>query len=121
MPSLHYDDREIVLDGSQEVFLQQGPNEIHGRRLRYRIPVEWLELTRMPADARTASSRASLEGEIALSPDGRPLAHTANLAVQMHGALVKSGVATAVPWRLESSRLTAQRTGPLERVVVSGL
>lgn len=89
--------------------------------LRYRIPVEWLELTRMPADTRAAGSRASLEGEIALAPDGRPLAHTASLAVRMHGALVKSGVATAVPWRLESSRLTAQRTAPLERVVVSGL
>jgi hypothetical protein len=113
--------RVLGFGGPATATLAAEPGGEGGRRLRYRIPVEWLELTRMPADARTASSRASLEGEIALSPDGRPLAHTANLAVQMHGALVKSGVATAVPWRLESSRLTAQRTGPVERVVVSGL
>jgi hypothetical protein len=91
------------------------------RRLAYRIPVEWVELTRMPPDTRTAASVASLEGEIALGADGRALGHTANLAVRMNGALVKTGVSTAVPWRLESSRLTAQRTQPLERVVVSGL
>lgn len=91
------------------------------RRLAYRIPVEWLELTRMPPDARTAASEAILEGEISLGADGRALDHTANLSFRMNGALVKTGVATAVPWRLESSRLTAQRTQPQERVVVSGL
>lgn len=91
------------------------------RRLVYRIPVEWVEFTRMPPDTRTAGSAASLEGEIALDPEGRALGHTASLAVRMNGALVKTGVATAVPWRLESSRLTAQRTLPLERVLLSGL
>lgn len=91
------------------------------RRLAYRIPVDWVELNRMPPDARTAASEASLEGEVALDADGHALGHTASLAVRMNGALVKTGVATAVPWRLESSRLTAQRTQALERVVVSDL
>jgi hypothetical protein len=91
------------------------------RRLHYRIPVRWLELARMPADTRTARSAATLEGELVLGPDGHARSHTAELVVRMNGVVVKTGVAKAAPWRLETSRVTAQRTEPIQHVASSGL
>lgn len=91
------------------------------RRLRYRIPVRWFELAHMPSGARTARSAATLEGELVLAPDGHARSHAAQLVVRMNGVVVKTGVAKAASWRLETSRTTAQRTEPLQHVAASGL
>lgn len=110
-----------VVDFGDEPATARLEGDGDARRLRYRIPVAWLELARMPADARTAGSRAILEGELALAPDGRARGHDARLTLEMTGVLVKSGVAAPRAWRLATAQSIAQRNEPLARVAISGL
>jgi len=89
--------------------------------VRYGIPVSWIELERMPPDTRVADSEARLEGELRLSGDPRGRSHSQTLALRMNGVAVKSGVAPASAWGVETSRVIAQRTQVLGRTHVSGL
>jgi hypothetical protein len=89
--------------------------------LRYAVPVSWLELRRMPPNTRAARSEGRLAGEVRLAADPRGDAHSSSLAVAMNGAVVKTGVAPAFPWRLASTQRTEQQARLLERALVSGL
>jgi len=113
--------RVIELGEPAAASLARDPEDPDVLVVRYRVPVAWLELERMPPDARTAESEAHLEGEIRLPAGSRARSHAQTLALRMNGVVVKSGVALASPWRLESSKAVAQHTQMLGRTVVSGL
>jgi hypothetical protein len=87
--------------------------------IHYRVPIAWLELRSMPANARTARSEGRLEGRIGLASatSGRPIVHESSFELGMRGVVAAAGASYASPWSLRSTRLSAQRT----RVTTSSL
>lgn len=92
-----------------------------GRELqvRYRIPIARLELLEMPRNTRTSSSDASYSGELRLGTAPRRHSHVSNLAMDLDGVVVKSGVASSFPFELRSSKLVRQQTRWPEATVLS--
>jgi hypothetical protein len=89
-------------------------------RIRYEIPIARLELTQMPPNARTAVSDAHYRGELRLGPSRRLRLHTASLAVDLSGSILKRGVATSFPFALHSSKLVRQQIRWPSTTIVSG-
>ncbi len=90
-------------------------------RIRYQIPIDRLELLEMPPNTRTAASDASYSGELRLGTAPRQQSHVSNLAVDLNGVVVKSGVASSFPFELRSSKLVRQQTRWTEATLLSGL
>jgi hypothetical protein len=85
------------------------------RVVRYRIPVSWLAVEELPANTRTARSRAMLEGRIELPSDAfAPLTHASRLAMDANGAIVHAGVARPVPWSFSSTHTVRERKQRLQ-------
>jgi hypothetical protein len=80
--------------------------------IRFVIPIAWFELGSMPVNTRATRSDARFEGTIRLSsdPHRRPAVYSANLAMAMDGVVTAPGLAKAIPWTLESSKRSDQRT-----------
>jgi hypothetical protein len=80
--------------------------------VRFAIPIAWLELDGMPANARASESDARFEGTIRLAadPSSRPTIYASRLALRVDGVVTAPRFARAVPWTLERSTLSDQRT-----------
>lgn len=115
--------RVIDLGGAATATLAQVAGEDGQRALaiRYRIPVSRWEPRELPANARTSESDATVEGEIRLSSDRRPVAHTASLVRRVAGVKTASGVAAPLPWSIESAEASEQSTRPLARGLAANL
>lgn len=83
----------------------------------YAIPVEWLELERMPEGTRPSKTSAKVEGAIRVPADPRhaALEHRSELVLDLKGALVKPGASRAYSWSLESTRSAEQSTRVVQR------
>jgi hypothetical protein len=109
--------RDVKLDGPATATLARIQDD--GRAVRYRIPISSFTLKKLPANARTARSGGSLEGEVALGAQRRPVHHVASLVLEMNGAIVKTGVTTAYPWSYRVAKASEQRTRKVEPALAS--
>jgi hypothetical protein len=89
--------------------------------VRYRIPIESFTLRKLPENARTARSQGSLEGEVTLGTQRRPVRHAGSLLLEMNGAVVKSGagMSAAYPWSYRVAKSLEQRTRKVEPEIAS--
>jgi hypothetical protein len=104
--------KDVKLDGSATASLVRAQNDVLS--VRYRIPISSFTLKKLPANARTANSDGSLEGEVVLGAQRRPVRHVASLVLEMNGAIVKTGVTTAYPWSYRVAKSLDQRTRKVE-------
>lgn len=80
--------------------------------VRYHIPLHRLALNQLPATARGARVKASLDGEVLLGVDGnhRPIGHSSALAVRIAATNRAQGATRAVDWRIRHSESIVQHS-----------
>lgn len=77
-----------------------------------RIPIAWLEPSRLPENGKLSDSEATFEGQIRLpaGPGAPSRAYGSKLELRMQGVVAPPGANAKVPWTLESSTVSNQQT-----------
>lgn len=95
--------------------------------IQYRIPLAWFEWEDMPVKARPSSSEGVFEGSVRVAAAGRaPLVASSTLALQASGVPSRragprwTAATRAVPWSLERTQQSEQRTVPLSAARAGG-
>jgi len=81
------------------------------RVIEYHVPIERLELTRMPPHTEASRSDGSLNGRVRLAVDGSPGMNASVSELELSLSGISTGVARRLPWSLEST-MTVEKSSP---------
>jgi len=110
--------RVVQLGAPPTATLREVRDAQGGRRLAvdYRIPVSWVEPSRLPENGKLSDSEATFAGRIRLpaGPSARSREYVSRLELAMQGVIAPPGATVKVPWSLESSTISSQQTRIVE-------